>query len=90
MYKMKLNILLRIDPLLRDDCVNISRCYVMPACDNREGVAIRDAYSRCYVASAAYACAVTSHNNRRGDAGRVLCGPTPRLYDSTERVLFSE
>jgi hypothetical protein len=37
---------------------------------NNGGVTIRDAYSRCYGAPAAYACAVTSHNNRRSDAGR--------------------
>jgi hypothetical protein len=29
-----------------------------------------DAYSRCYGAPAVYACAVTSHNYGRGDAGR--------------------
>jgi hypothetical protein len=34
----------------------------MPARNNRGTVTIRDAYSRCYVALAAYACAVTSHN----------------------------
>jgi hypothetical protein len=62
----------------------------MPASNNRAGVTIRDAYSRCYVASAAYACAVTSHNNRRGDIGGVLCGSAPRLYDPTDRVQFSE
>jgi hypothetical protein len=45
---------------------------------------MRDAYSRRYVAPAAYACAVTSHNNRRGDASGVLCGSAPRLYDSTD------
>jgi hypothetical protein len=35
-------------------------------------------------------CAVTSHNYRIGDAGGVLCGCAPRLYDSTDRVMFSE
>jgi hypothetical protein len=50
------------------------RCWVMPAGNNRGGVIIRDAYSHCYVAPAAYACAVTSHNNRKSDAGGVLCG----------------
>jgi hypothetical protein len=46
--------------------------------------------SRCYGAPAAYACAVTSHNSRRGDAGDVFCWSDPRLYDSTDRVLLSE
>jgi hypothetical protein len=45
---------------------------------------IREAYSRCYVAPSEYACAVTLHNSRRGDAGGVLCGSAPRLYDSTD------
>jgi hypothetical protein len=62
----------------------------MPARNNTECVTIRDGYSRCYVAPAAYACAVTSRNNRRDDAGGVLFGSAPRLYDSTERVLYSE
>jgi hypothetical protein len=44
---------------------------------------------RSYVAPVAYACTVTSHNSRRGDAGGVLCGPAPRLYDSTDRFQFS-
>jgi hypothetical protein len=61
----------------------------MTARYNRD-VTIRDAYSRCCVAPAAYACAVTSHNNIGGDAGDVLCGSAPRLYDSTDRVLFNE
>jgi hypothetical protein len=51
---------------------------------------IRDAYSCCYMAPAAYMCAVTSHNNRRGDAGNVLVGPPPRLYDSTVFCSASE
>jgi hypothetical protein len=51
---------------------------------------IRDAYSRCYGAPAACGCAVTSYKNRRGDAGGVRRGSAPRLYDSTDRVLFSE
>jgi hypothetical protein len=51
---------------------------------------IRDAYSRCYVAPAAYACAVTSYNNRKGDSGGVLCGSVPRLYDAFDCILFSE
>jgi hypothetical protein len=59
----------RIDPLLKGDSVNSSRCYGAPA---------------------AYACAVTSNNNRRGDAGGVFCRSAPRLYDSTDRVLLSE
>jgi hypothetical protein len=58
--------------------------------NNEGGVTIRHAYSSLYVASAAYACAVTSHNSRRGDAGGVLCGSAPRLYDSTDRVLLSD
>jgi hypothetical protein len=41
----------------------------------------------CYGASTAYACAVTSHNNRTGDEGGVLCRSVPRLYYSTDRVL---
>jgi hypothetical protein len=39
-----------------------------------------DACSRCYVTPTAYACEVTSHNNRRDDAGGVLCESAPRLY----------
>jgi hypothetical protein len=35
---------------------------------------IRDAYSRCWVEPAAYACMVTSPNNRRGDVA-VSVGP---------------
>jgi hypothetical protein len=62
----------------------------MPARNNRGGVKISDAYSRCYVGPAAYACVVTSHNNRRDDAGGVLCGSALRLYESTDRVLFRE
>jgi hypothetical protein len=50
---------------------------------------ILDAYSRCYVVPTAYACAMTSRNNRRDDPGGVLCGPAPRLYYSTDRVQFS-
>jgi hypothetical protein len=42
--------------------------------------------SRCYGAPAVYACAVKSHNNRKG----VFCRSVQRLYDSTDRVLFSE
>jgi hypothetical protein len=70
--------------------VNISRFEAMPARNSRECVTIRDAYGHCYVAPAAYACAVTSRNKIRGDAGSVLWGSAPRLYDSTDRVLFSE
>jgi hypothetical protein len=44
----------------------------------------------CYEAPAVYAYAVTSHNNRRGDAGGVFCRSAPRLLDSTDRVLLSE
>jgi hypothetical protein len=47
-------------------------------------------YSRCYVAPASYACKVTSRNTRRGAASDILCGSAPRLYDSTDRVQFSE
>jgi hypothetical protein len=50
---------------------------------------MRDAYSRCYIALTAYACAVTSRNSRRGVAVIVLCGSAPRLYDSTDHVLVS-
>jgi hypothetical protein len=32
---------------------------------------------------------VTSRNNRRGVAGGVLCGSAPRLYVSTDRILFN-
>jgi hypothetical protein len=62
----------------------------MPTGNNIVGITIRDAYSRCYVESVEYACAVTSHNNIRSDAGGVFCVSAPRLYDSTDRVLFSE
>jgi hypothetical protein len=64
----------------------------MPARNNRGGVTICDAYSRCYVAPAAYACAyaVTSRNNRRGVASGVLCGSAPMLYDLTDRVLLRD
>jgi hypothetical protein len=53
-------------------------------------VTIRDAYSRFYIALAAYACAVTSRNNSRGVASGVLCGSDPRLHDSIDRVQFRE
>jgi hypothetical protein len=43
--------------------------------NSRGVVTVRDAYSCCYVAPAAYACAVTSRSNRRGVASGVLCGP---------------
>jgi hypothetical protein len=46
--------------------------------------------SRCYGTPAAYACAVTSHSNRRGDVGGVLCRPALRLYNSSDCVLLSE
>jgi hypothetical protein len=72
------NILWRIDPLLRGDHVNSSRC------NDRGGVTMTDENSRCYVEPAAYACAVTSHNSKREDAGGVLCVSAPRLYDSTD------
>jgi hypothetical protein len=62
----------------------------MPTLNNGGGVTIRDAYSRCYGAPAVYACAVMSHNNRRGDAGGVFCGSAPRPCDSTDRVLLNE
>jgi hypothetical protein len=53
----------------------------MLARNNRGGVTIRDAYNRCYVSPTAHAYAVTSHNNRRGDAGGVLYGSSARLYN---------
>jgi hypothetical protein len=69
-----------------------SRCYVEPSRNNSGRVTIRDAYSRCYVhvEPGAYACAVTSGNNKRGHACGVLCGSVPRLPDSTDCVLFRE
>jgi hypothetical protein len=70
--------------LLRGDSVNISRCQLMPACNNIEGVMICDAYSSCYVVAAAYVCVVTSHN-RRVDANGILCGSAPRLYGWTDQ-----
>jgi hypothetical protein len=45
---------------------------------------------RCWVAPAAYACTVTSPNNRSGDVGGVVCGSAPSLYDSTDRFQFSD
>jgi hypothetical protein len=33
---------------------------------------------------------VTSPNNGRGVVGGVVCGSAPRLYDSTDRVLFRD
>jgi hypothetical protein len=51
---------------------------------------IRDAYSRCWVTPAVFACMVTSPNNRRCGVGGVVCGSAPRLYDSTDRVLFRD
>lgn len=57
--------------------------------NNRERVTICDVYNRCYIAPAAYACAVTSRNNRRGEASGVIRGSTPWLYDSTNYVVFS-
>jgi hypothetical protein len=58
--------------------------------NNRGDITIPDAYSRCYVGPGVYACAMTSRNNRIGDAGGVFCVSAPRLYDSIDRVLFSE
>jgi hypothetical protein len=43
-----------------------------------------------YGAPTAYACEVTSHTNRRGDAGGVFCKSVPRLYGSIDRILLSE
>jgi hypothetical protein len=57
----------------------------MPARNNRGGAMIRDGYSRYSVAPAAYACAVTSHSNRRNYAGGVLCRSA-----QTDHVLLSE
>lgn len=51
---------------------------VMFTRNSRGGVTIRDAFSRCYVAPAEFACTVTSHNNRRGDAAGVLYESAPR------------
>jgi hypothetical protein len=45
--------------------------------------------SRCYGQPAAYVFAVTSHNTR-GDAGGLFCRSASKLYDLTNRVLFSE
>jgi hypothetical protein len=45
-------------------------------------VTIREVYNSCYGACAAYACAVTSHNKKRSDAGRCF------LYVRAE-VVFS-
>jgi hypothetical protein len=50
---------------------------------NGGGVTIYDAYKRCYGARAAYACAVTSHNNRRSDVGRCF------LYVRAEAVFWA-
>jgi Zn ribbon nucleic-acid-binding protein len=33
---------------------------------------------------------VTSPNDKKGVANCVLCGSAPKLYDSTDRVQFSE
>jgi hypothetical protein len=46
----------------RPVAVNISRCQVVSTRNNRGGFTIRDAYSRCYVAPAAYACGVQTQN----------------------------
>jgi hypothetical protein len=55
------------------------------------GVSVNN--SLCYGAPTAYACAVTSQNNRRGDARGVFSRSAPRLYDdrpcSVERVELS-
>jgi hypothetical protein len=59
----------------------------MAARNNRWGVIIRDTYSHWWVAPAAYACTVTSPNNRRGNVLSV--GPLAG-YDSSERVLFRD
>jgi hypothetical protein len=59
----------------------------MAARNNRKGVTIRGEYSRCYLAPAAYACAVMSHN-RSGDAGGVLWGQL-RGYMTPPTVLCS-
>jgi hypothetical protein len=45
--------------------------------------------TRAAVAMERLGYAMTSRTNRGGDAGGVLCGSAPRLYDSTDRVLFS-
>jgi hypothetical protein len=46
--------------------------------------------ARTHAAGERIMYAVTSRNNRRGVASGVLCGSAPRLYDSTDRVHFSE
>jgi hypothetical protein len=81
LWLKKFNVLWCIDPLISGDSVNISR----------------DSYSRCYVALAVYACAVTSYNNRRGDAGGVpgrLASRNPTfhfqlLFCFTEHLLIT-
>jgi hypothetical protein len=50
---------------------------------------IHDAYGCWYVVPTAYACMVMSYNSRRGDAGSVLYGSAPGLYDFTDCVLLS-
>jgi hypothetical protein len=64
--------------------------YVMHARNHKGSVRICDAYSRCYVAPAAYASTVTSHSNRKGYAGCIPCGSALRLYESTDRTHFRE
>jgi hypothetical protein len=48
---------------------------------NNRVFTLRDAYSRCHVALAAYACKVTSCNIRRRFAGGFLCGSASRLHN---------
>jgi hypothetical protein len=72
---------LRVYPLLGKDPINTFPQQLRPTRNNRGYVTIRDAYSRCYVSNAAYACAVTSHNNTRCDAGGVSFGSALRLYN---------
>jgi hypothetical protein len=70
--------------------IDNSRCKVVLARNNKRSLTIHDAYRRCYVAPTAYACAVTIRSSSGDVAGGVLCESAPRLYDSTDRVLFIE
>jgi hypothetical protein len=71
----------RVYPFLGIDTVNTLPRQRIPARNNRGGVTIRDAYSRCYVEPAAHACTVTWYNNRWGDAGGVFCRSAWELYN---------
>jgi hypothetical protein len=58
----------------------------MPQRNNRGGVTISDAYSRCYVAPAAYACAVTSYNNK--EAMKAVFSVDPLRGHMTRPTVF--